>query len=427
VLFAVPYARAQVAVDAATSDDAEETGNATRMLTFAHTTTATGTNLLMLVGVSINITNVTTTAVTTVTYDGAALTFLGAHNDAGNTRRVEMWYKLAPATGNHNVAVSVKIPAAATVGVTAGAITFTGVDQTVPLAAAAYSQLNVPSVVNGMILDTLAIGGPETITVPGPQVSEWNLSTANGLGQHNDPPDVTGSGSTRTGAPSVPLSETFSANSNWSEGAVSINPTAADIGVTTTVGSAVFLGSNTTYTINVFNNGTSAANAVKLTDELRLGDPKHRYLRHDREPDRLHHRQHGQRSKRHCNRGRNRHCRRFLCEYRRRLRYCSPARSQHRQQYLRSGRNRSIGGLRWGLAGCAWNKSHRNPEHLLSRHSQRDCRRNLYLRGHRRRRRKRNRRRQSSAHHPDAGCQHQRLQQRRLRQRLHRPRLHHFE
>jgi uncharacterized repeat protein (TIGR01451 family) len=279
VLLAVPYARSQVAVDAATSTDAEETGNATRTLTFAHTTTATGTNLLMLVGVSINITNVTTTTVTGVTYDGAALTFLGAHNDTGNTRRVEMWYKLAPATGNHNVAVSVKIPAAATVGVTAGAVTFTGVDQTVPLgsfvsadgAAAAYSQLNVPSVVNGMILDTLAIGGPETITVPGPQVSEWNLSTANGMGQHNDPPDVTGSGSTRTGAPSVPLSETFSANSNWSEGAVSINPTAADIGVTTTVGSAVFLGSNTTYTINVFNNGTSAATAVKLTDTLASG------------------------------------------------------------------------------------------------------------------------------------------------------------
>jgi uncharacterized repeat protein (TIGR01451 family) len=279
MLLAAPYARAQVALDSASSTEAEETGNATRTLTFAHTTTATGTNLLMLVGVSINITNATTAAVTGVTYNGSTLFLLGAHNDAGNTRRVEMWYMQAPATGNHNVAVKVNIPAAATVGVTAGAVTFTGVDQTVPLgsfvsadgAAAGYSQLYVPSVVNGMILDTLAIGGPETVTVPGPQVSDWNLSTANGFGQHNDPPDVTGSGSTRTGAPDVPLSETFSANSNWSEGAVSINPTAADIGVTTTVGSAVFLGSNTTYTINVFNNGTSAANTVKLTDTLASG------------------------------------------------------------------------------------------------------------------------------------------------------------
>ncbi len=74
---------------------------------------------------------------------------------------------LAPSTGNHNVVVTVHIPAAQTVGVVAGATTFTGADQTVPLgtfvsadgAAGGSSQLDVPSVVNGMILDTLAIGG----------------------------------------------------------------------------------------------------------------------------------------------------------------------------------------------------------------------------------------------------------------------------
>jgi uncharacterized repeat protein (TIGR01451 family) len=277
-LLATPCLRAQVAVDSASSSSAEETGNRSRTLTFSHTTSATGTNLLMLVGVSLNITNAPTTTVTGVTYNGTALTPLGAHNDTGDTRRVEMWYLLAPATGKNNVAVTVDVTAAATVGMVAGAVTFTGVDQTVPLgsfvstdgAAAGYSQLNVPSVVNGMVLDTLAIGGPETSTIPGPQVSEWNL-TSNLFGQVADPPDITGSGSARTGAPSVPISETFSANSNWSLGAVSINPTAADIGVTTTVGSAVFLGASTTYNITVFNNGTSAANAVKLTDTLPAG------------------------------------------------------------------------------------------------------------------------------------------------------------
>ena len=89
--------------------------------------------------------------------------------------------------------------------------------------------------------------------------------------QNNTNPGIRGTGSSRTGAPSVPLSETFSGTSNWSLGAVSINPTAADIGVTTSVGSAVFLGQNTTYTITVFNNGTSAANAVTLSDTLATG------------------------------------------------------------------------------------------------------------------------------------------------------------
>jgi uncharacterized repeat protein (TIGR01451 family) len=268
VLLVAANSSAQVAVDATTSSSAEFTGNATRMLTFAHTTTAVGTNLLMLVGVSMNITNAPTTGVVGVTYRGTSLNFVGAHNDAGNTRRVEMWYLLNPSTGGHNVIVSVNIPAAQTVGVVAGATTFTDADQTVPLgtfvsadgAAGGSSQLDVPSVVNGMILDTLAIGGNQTVAIPGPQVSQWNLASGGA-----DPPDVTGSGSSRTGAPAVPISETFSGASNWSLGAVSVNPSTADIGVTTSV-SAVPLGQNSIYNITITNNGPSAANNVVLTD-----------------------------------------------------------------------------------------------------------------------------------------------------------------
>ena len=272
VLLASPYLRAQVAVDASTSGSATMAGAGTTTLTFAHTTTATA-NRVLIVGVSINITNSPTTGVVGVTYNGAALNFVGAHNDAGGTRRVEMWYQLAPASGNHNVVVSVNIPTAVNEGVVAGATSFTGVDQTVPLgtfvsadgAAGANSQLDVPSVINGMILDTLATDGTRTITVSGPQVSQWNVQRGN-----NTNPGVRGVGSSRAGAPSVPISETFSGNSNWSLGAITINPTTADIAVTTTVGSAVFLGQNTTYNITVTNNGPSPANNVVLTDVVGL-------------------------------------------------------------------------------------------------------------------------------------------------------------
>ena len=274
LMLATSYARGQVAVDSASSSSANLAGAGTETLTFTHTTTATA-NRVLIVGVSINITNAPTTDVTGVTYSGTALSFVGAQNDAGGTRRVEMWYLLAPASGtNLPIVVSVDIPTAVTEGVVAGATTFTGVDQTAPLgtfvsadgAAGTYSQLNVPSVVNGMILDTLATDGTQTVTVPGPQTQRWNV-----LSQNSTNPGVRATGSSRTGAPSVPLSETFSGTSNWSLGAVSINPTAADIGVTTSVGSAVFLGSNTTYNITVFNNGTSAANAVTLNDTLAAG------------------------------------------------------------------------------------------------------------------------------------------------------------
>jgi uncharacterized repeat protein (TIGR01451 family) len=268
VLLAAPHLRAQVAVDSSTSQANERTGPGTVTVNFNHTTTAAA-NRLLVVGVSMTITNSPTTGVVGVTYNGTPLNFAGAHNDAGNTRRVEMWYLANPVSGINAIVVSGNIPAAQTVGIVAGATTFTGVDQTVPVgsfasadgANGANSQLDVPSLVNGMVFDTLATGGPLVLVVPAPQVQQWSARSGNA-----DPPDVHGTGSTRTGAPSVPIAETFNTTSNWSLGAISINPTAADIAVTTTVGSAVFLGQNTTYTTTVSNNGPSAANSVVLTD-----------------------------------------------------------------------------------------------------------------------------------------------------------------
>ena len=270
LLFAATYSNAQVAVDATTNSGGDLTGAGTKVLpSFNHRTVNGGVNLLMLVGISMNITNAPTTGVVGVTYNGVALSFVGAHNDAANTRRVEVWYLLAPPTGQHAVLVSVNIPVAQTVGVVAGVTTFTGVDQTVPLgtfvssngAAGTNSSLDVPSVVNGQILDTLAVGGDRTVTIPSPQVSQWNQVSSGVV----DPPDVTGSGSSRAGAPSVPISEAFSGASNWSLGAVSVNPSTADIGVSTSV-TAVPLGQNSTYNITIKNNGPSAANNVVLTD-----------------------------------------------------------------------------------------------------------------------------------------------------------------
>src|SRR5260370_17542769 len=128
-----------------------------------------------------------------------------------------MWYLLAPSSGAFNVVVSVNIPTAVNEGVVAGATTFTGVDQTVPLGAfvsadgavGANSQLNVPGVVNGMIFDTLATDGTQTVTVTGPQLSQWNLRSGNTTN-----PGVRGAGSTRTAAPSLPISDTFTRTSN---------------------------------------------------------------------------------------------------------------------------------------------------------------------------------------------------------------------
>ncbi len=264
--------QAQVAVDGSTSTATTITGPNPVTFNFNHTTAATA-NRVLIVGVSINLTQGTGTAVSGITYGGTPLTLIGAHNDAGSTRRVELWYLLAPASGTKAIAVTVSNPANTAVGVVAGATTFTGVDQTVPLgtfvsadgAAGTYSQLDVPSVVNGMILDTLAIDGGTAATVSGPQVQQWNLNTGANANQ-----DASGVASSRTGAPSVPVSEVFSGNTNWALGAISVNPSTADIAVSTSV-ATVQVGSNSTYNITVTNNGPSAANNVTLTDTLAPG------------------------------------------------------------------------------------------------------------------------------------------------------------
>jgi uncharacterized repeat protein (TIGR01451 family) len=274
ICMAVPSAHGQVAVDSA-NNVAGLLAPGTTTGTYTHTV-GTGTNRLLVVVYLMNITNAPGSNIGNITFNGASLTQLGAANNSANTRRAEIWYLLNPPSGTFNgTLVQNNTSATLNVGAVAGIISFTGVDQTVPLGtftsaggtAGTYSQMYVNSVVNGMVLDGLATGGDQTITVPGPQVTEWNVNSGGTAAQGF----LQGSGSARTGAPSVPLSETFSGTSDWEEVGVSINPTAADIGVATSVGSAVFLGANTTYTITVSNNGPSAANTVNLSDTLAAG------------------------------------------------------------------------------------------------------------------------------------------------------------
>jgi len=296
LLLAATGAYGQVGVDATSNSSSTSNGRLTgpgtvALTAFAHTTTATA-NRLLIVGVAMDITNSTGATVSSITYTPTAtgvpvnLTSLGAQNDAAPSRRVELWSLLAPASGNANIVVNVNVPTAATIGVLAGATTFSGVDQTVPLGtfvsadgeaagciasnatvnSQCNSQVNVPSVVNGMVFDTLATGENVAVTVESPQASQWSVTTGANANR-----DVRSTGSTRAGAPSVPVAEWFTnATSNWAQGAISINPSAADIGVTTSV-AAVFQGTNTTYNITVFNNGPSAANTVSLSDTLASG------------------------------------------------------------------------------------------------------------------------------------------------------------
>ena len=103
--------------------------------------------------------------------------------------------------------------------------------------------------------------GPAATTL-----QRWNLNSGN-----TSASDVRGFGSTNVGAASVPMSETFSAASNWSIAGAAVRPLQSDVAVIVNPGGAVPLGQNVTYTVTVTNNGPTTATGVSLTDTLAAG------------------------------------------------------------------------------------------------------------------------------------------------------------
>ena len=95
-------------------------------LTISHTTS--GTDRLMLVGVSMNNDNFET--VSSITYNGVALTYVNSETRADDAR-VEIWELVAPPVGTYDVVIT--FSATLLRYAVAGVTTFTGVDQTDPL------------------------------------------------------------------------------------------------------------------------------------------------------------------------------------------------------------------------------------------------------------------------------------------------------
>ena len=260
-------AHAQVALDSVTSASGDLT-QAANTLTFSHTTT--GTNLVLAVGVSLNISGRNSTTINNVTYGGVALTPAGAAVNNGN-RVSQIFYLIAPATGTNNVVVTLNI-SGGTIGTVAGAATFTGADQTTPIRTYATNSgnsasafVNVASNANDMVMDTLAVFSGTTATSSSTaQAQQWALSSG-GSGA-----DVYGFGSTRQGAASVPMSENLSASVRWADAAVSVQPYQSDLSISV-AGSTTTFAANVTYTITVTNSGPSAAAGAVVTFTLPSG------------------------------------------------------------------------------------------------------------------------------------------------------------
>ena len=190
-------------------------------LTISHTTS--GSDRLMLVGVSIN--NVKLETVFSVTYNGVLLTQVGTVNhqgSGGNDARVEIWRLSAPAVGTHDVVISFsRNLKRSAVG---GVMTLTGVDQADPLgtfasnyASSTSASLSVPSASNELVLGVVACQTCSSVSFLSSAAQEWNLITGGGKA-------VGAGGSSEGAGPNLIMSTALGASGHWAMGGVSVKP-----------------------------------------------------------------------------------------------------------------------------------------------------------------------------------------------------------
>lgn len=186
------------------------------------THTISGTNTILIVGVAINQSNADE-SVSSITFNGKPFSAIGA-TTRNNKFQTELWYRLAPDAGTHNIVVTLNGAAR----FVAGAISFNGVDQGTSLGTYAGATSNnsdphvtVSSEADALVVDVMGYGDSSTTaTVGSGQTQRWTDVTTSGSSSS----DAVGQGSTEAGASSVAMTWTLSSKEEWCISAVSVRP-----------------------------------------------------------------------------------------------------------------------------------------------------------------------------------------------------------
>jgi hypothetical protein len=213
LLFTVSAFATAPAFDAASSLNQT---TATSPWSWSHT--CTGSDLILLVGVSYWWSS-TPNEVTGITYNSVALTRVGGVTNTSSNRSMELWRLVSPATGSHTISVSWTN---SMVGV-GGAQSWTGVHQTSPLGTFASGtgggttpSVDVSSATDEVVIDHLALeNGVSTLNVGSGQTQRWQI-LAN--------PETDGGGSSEPGATTVTMSWSTDISIIWAIGGVSLKP-----------------------------------------------------------------------------------------------------------------------------------------------------------------------------------------------------------
>lgn len=208
-----------------TFDAASNSTYQTAQSTYSWSHTCTGSNRYLTVGISML--SVGGSSVTGITYSGIALSLIKAQASGAGAIRSELWGLVAPATGSNTIAVTLS----ASLDSAAGAVSYTGVEQTTPYEAAnsatatnvgaADATVNVTTIANNdWTFDNVATDDT-AITVGAGQTSRNNVTGTLGSGAMS-------SEGPKTPAGSVTMSWTnVDALKTWAIVAAGLRPVAA--------------------------------------------------------------------------------------------------------------------------------------------------------------------------------------------------------
>jgi hypothetical protein len=206
-------------------DSASNSGYKTANASYSWSHTCTGSNRILLVGISML--SVAGSSVSSITYNGVALSLIRAKASVTGAVRVELWGLVAPATGSNTIEVTLSV-ALDSIG---GAISLTGVNQTSPYegdndssatnVGAADATVNVTTVAdNDLVVDVVAS-------------DDTAITVGAGQTQRNNVTGTLGSGAMSTEGPKTPAGSVTSswtdvgALATWSIVSVGIRPVAA--------------------------------------------------------------------------------------------------------------------------------------------------------------------------------------------------------
>lgn len=204
-------------------DASSNSGYQTAASSYSWSHTCTGSNRGL--AVDISLLSVPGTTVSGITYNGIALSFVGAKSTVSGAGRVEQWFLANPASGTNTIAVTLS----AAVGSAGTAVSYTGVHQTSPTEAFNSAQAtNVGATDATVSITTVAVNdwvhgaiATSDTAITANQTSRNNVTGAAGSGANEDTGPIASPGATTISYTDV------GALATWAIAGYAIRPTTA--------------------------------------------------------------------------------------------------------------------------------------------------------------------------------------------------------